>query len=78
VVKHNVKDKKQLNFDIKLARMLVALNCPFEGLADGEVRQFCDEFLAEYHIKNPTTFTWYFDNSVYHRKFRFIKSFSAN
>ena len=64
VVKHNVKDKKQLNFDIKLTRVMVALNCGFAGLATGEVRQFCDEFLAEYHIKNPSTFTRYF------RKFR--------
>jgi hypothetical protein len=52
-----VRDKRQLNFDIKLARLMVALNCGFTGLATEEVKKFSDEFLPEYHIKNPTTFT---------------------
>jgi hypothetical protein len=54
-----VRDKKQLNFDIKLARLMVALNCGFTGLASEEVKKFSDEFLPEYHIKNPSTFTRY-------------------
>ena len=57
VVKHNVKDKKQLNFDLKLARLLVANNCGFTGLASAETAKFCEEFLPQYHIKHPTTFT---------------------
>ena len=50
VVNYNVKDKKQLNFDIKLARLLVSLNCAFTGLASAEAKKFADEILAKYHM----------------------------
>jgi hypothetical protein len=59
IVKCNVQDKKQLNFDIKLARLLVALNCSFTQLQNEEVKKFCDEFLPEYHVKHQSTFSRY-------------------
>ncbi len=59
VVKYNVKDKKQIYFDLRLTRLLISQNCGFTGLASTETLQFCEDFMPQYHIKNPSTFTRY-------------------
>jgi hypothetical protein len=60
VVKHNIKDKKQLQFDLRFARYMVGTNLSMAHAANIETLEFFEEFLPIYHIKNPSTFTRYY------------------
>ena len=60
VVKHNIKDKKQLQFDLRFARYMVGTNLGMAHAANVETLEFFEEFLPIYHIKNPSTFTRYY------------------
>ena len=60
VVKHNIKDKKQLQFDLRFARYMVGTNLSMAHAGNIETLEFFEEFLPIYHIKNPSTFTRYY------------------
>ncbi len=57
VVKHNVRDKKQLDFDLRLTRYLIGNNYSFKGVASAESLLFFEGLVPQYHLKHPTTFT---------------------
>jgi len=59
VVKHNIKDKKQLQFDLRFARYMVGNNLGMAHAGTEETLEFFEEYLPIFHIKNPSTFTRY-------------------
>ena len=59
VVKHNIKDKRQLTFDLRFCRYLVGNNCSMAHAGTEETIEFFEEYLPIFHIKNPSTFTRY-------------------
>jgi hypothetical protein len=56
-VKLNVKDKKQLEFDLRFADYLVGNNFAFESVASKKTHHFFEWVSPQFHIKHPTTFT---------------------
>ncbi len=65
VVKHNIKDKRQLQFDLRFARYMVGNNLGMAHAGTEETLEFFGEYLPIYHIKNPSTFTRYFQYTLY-------------
>jgi len=57
VVKHNIKDNKQLYFDLRYTRYLVGNNYGISTAGTDETLEFFEEFLPIFHIKNPSTYT---------------------
>jgi hypothetical protein len=59
VVKHNIKDKKQLYFDLRYTRYIVGNNYGIASVGSEETLEFFEEFLPIYHVKNPSTYSRY-------------------
>jgi len=57
VIKHNVKDKKQIYWDLRLTELMVGNNIPYEFVADDITKKWMEEFHPQYHLKHPTTFS---------------------
>ena len=58
-VKYNVKDKKQLEFDLRTADYFVAHNLSFEHLSTPKAHEYYEWLAPQFHVKHPTTFTRY-------------------
>ena len=57
VQKYNVRDKKQLYFDLRLTSYLIGNNFGYETLATEASKKWFEEFNPQYHLKHPTTFS---------------------
>jgi hypothetical protein len=51
VVKHNMKNKKQLHFDLRFCRYMVGNNLGMAHAGTEETLEFFEEFLPIFHIK---------------------------
>ncbi len=54
-VKYNIRDKKQLKFDLGLMKMMAMTNQSFEFANSIYVIEFFEEYLPQFHIKSSRT-----------------------
>ena len=59
VTKYNVKDKKQIYWDLRLTELMVGNNLPYEFVSSNISKRWYEEFQPQYHLKHPTTFSRY-------------------
>ncbi len=57
VTKYNVKDKKQIYWDLRLTELMVGNNIPYEFVSDDITKKWMEEFQPQYHLKHPSTFS---------------------
>jgi hypothetical protein len=57
VPKHNVKDKKQIYWDLRLTEFIVGNNLPYELVSSNSSKRWYEEFQPQYHLKHATTFS---------------------
>ena len=57
VIKCNVKDKKQLYWDLRFTELMVGNNLPYEFAGTAVSKRWFEEFQPQYHLKNPSTFS---------------------
>jgi hypothetical protein len=57
VTKYNVKDKKQIYWDLRLMELMVGNNLPYEFVAEDITKRWMEEFQPQYHLKHATTFS---------------------
>jgi len=57
VTKHNVKDKKQISWDLRLTEFIVGNNLPYEIVASNISKRWYEEFQPQFHLKHPITFS---------------------
>ena len=57
VPKHNVKDKKQIYWDLRLTEFIVGNNLPYELVSSVISKRWYEEFQPQYHLKHATTFS---------------------
>ena len=55
--KHNVKDKKQLYFDLRLTEKVILNGYSYASLGTDASKRWYEEFLPQYHLKHPTTYS---------------------
>jgi hypothetical protein len=57
VTKFNVRDKKQIYWDLRLTHLMVGNNLPNVFVADDITKGWMDEFQPQYHLKHASTFS---------------------